>query len=388
MVDGLRLPLLRRPVRLPRVPGVSRLPRAVQRAGVVAGALGMVAASAALGVVTERGHLPIPFVRRLRAGGQPLGSLRGQARTVLADDGTPLHVEVDECGPEGGGARGRPGLTLVLCHGYSLNLDAFHFQRVALRAQPGPVARLVFYDQRGHGRSGRGPREHATIDQLGRDLHRILAEVVPDGPVLLVGHSMGGMTIMALADAQPQLFGPRIVGVALVSTSPGRLAEVTLGVPAALGRLLHRLAPRFVAALSRQSALVERGRRFGTDLEYLITRRYSFASPVPPEVAEFAARLIASTPVDVLAELFPAFDAHDKLRALDVLAPLDALVLCGEDDLVTPPQHSRDLQAALPRAELVLLPRAGHLLLLEHPEAVDTALRGWIQRCARALELA
>ena len=372
---------------VPRVPGVPRLPRALQRAGLVGGALGIVAASAALGVVTERGHLPLPFVRRLRAGGEPLGSLRGEARAVLADDGVALHVEVDECAPEDAGTSG-PGLSLVFCHGYSLNLDAFHFQRLSLRARPGPVARLVLYDQRGHGRSGRGPREHATIDQLGSDLRTVLEEAVPDGPVLLVGHSMGGMTVMALADEAPQLFGPRIVGVALISTSPGRLAEVTLGVPAALGRVLHRLAPRFVTALSRQSGLVERGRRFGTDLEYLLTRRYSFASPVPAEVAEFAARLIASTPVDVLAELFPAFDAHDKLRALEVLRPIDVLVLCGEDDLVTPAQHSRDMQAALPRAELVLVPHAGHLPILEHPEVVDLALRGLIRRCAGALEVA
>ena len=61
---------------------------------------------------------------------------------------------------------------------------------------------------------------------------------------MLVGHSMGGMTIMALADQQPELFGDRVIGVALVSTSPGRLAEVGLGVPAAAGRVLFKVAPR------------------------------------------------------------------------------------------------------------------------------------------------
>src|SRR5689334_23742420 len=51
-------------------------------------------------------------------------------------------------------------------------------------------------------RSGRSSKENATIDQLGHDLHRVLQELVPDGPVVLVGHSMGGMTVMAFAEHQ------------------------------------------------------------------------------------------------------------------------------------------------------------------------------------------
>ena len=51
----------------------------------------------------------------------------------------------------------------------------------------------------------------------------MLDAVVPDGPVVLVGHSMGGMTIVALAEQHPELFGDRIVGVALISTTAGGL---------------------------------------------------------------------------------------------------------------------------------------------------------------------
>ena len=82
---------------------------------------------------------------------------------------------------------------------------------------------MVFWDQRSHGRSGRSDLTHATIDQLGDDLLAVLeATTAPGRPVVLVGHSMGGMTIMALADRHPELFGDRVVGVALRQHLLGR----------------------------------------------------------------------------------------------------------------------------------------------------------------------
>ena len=53
--------------------------------------------------------------------------------------------------------------------------------------------------------------ERVSIGQLGADLHAVLTAVAPGpGPVVLVGHSMGGMTIMALARLHPELFGPKV----------------------------------------------------------------------------------------------------------------------------------------------------------------------------------
>ena len=63
--------------------------------------------------------------------------------------------------------------------------------------------RLVLYDQRSHGRSERASRESCTIEQLGHDLDAVIRALAPEGPLVLVGHSMGGMTIMALAEQTP-----------------------------------------------------------------------------------------------------------------------------------------------------------------------------------------
>ncbi len=307
-----------------------------------------------------------------------LGTLSGTPHTVEADDGVHLYVDVDELdGDE------TDRVTVVFCHGYALQSAAWHFQREHFRTVPG-IRRLVFFDQRGHGRSARGPAQHATIDQLGRDLGRVLDRITPDGSVVLVGHSMGGMTVMALADARPELFGSRIVGVALLSTSPGRLAEVTLGAPAAVGRVFHRLAPPVFAALGRAPTLVQQGRRFSRDLELLVTRYYGFASRIPLDLLEWHSSILMSTPVEVIAEFFPAFDAHDKLGALGVLGDVEVLLLCGVADLMTPPAHTARMAEVLPDARLVLVPDAGHMVVAERPDVVNSALDALVDRVRTA----
>jgi pimeloyl-ACP methyl ester carboxylesterase len=358
---------------------VTGLPAWGRRAAVVAGAAGVVVAGAAVGLAAERYAVGRSFRRHEDdpEADEPFGTIRGTVCPVTADDGVPLHVEVD--GPTT--KRGRStALTVVFCHGLALNLDSWHYQRRDLADLVGEGARLVFWDQRGHGRSGRGPAEHATIDQLGRDLAAVLRETAPRGPLVLVGHSMGGMTIMALAEQQPRLFRDRVLGVALVATSPGRLAEVTFGVPAAAGRALRRVAPRALEALNRRPALVARGRSLGSDIEFVLTKRYSFATDVTPSLVHFVSSMHDATPLAVLAELFPAFDSHDKLDALDALAAIDVLVLVGEQDAMTPADHSREMVKRLPAARLVVLPEAGHLVMLEHHDAVTEQLRALVER--------
>ena len=191
-------------------------PRAI--AGGLAAAAGLLAVGAAAGVVAERAVVA-KSGRADREADEPYGKLRGTPLEVHDSTGGTLHVEVEEC------TRDNPeGITLVFSHGYALNQDCWHYQRRDLRA----VGRLVFWDQRSHGRSHRSLPETNTIEQLGRDLYEVIGAVVPEGPIILVGHSMGGMTIMQLALAHPELFGSRVRGLALLSTSPGGLRDVPL----------------------------------------------------------------------------------------------------------------------------------------------------------------
>ncbi|MFD5184240.1 alpha/beta fold hydrolase [Streptomyces sp. NPDC058372] len=365
-----------------------------RRAGIAGAAIGVVAAGAAAGVAVERLTVGRGMRKKARlaldAAG-PYGTLRGTPGTATADDGTALHYEVDEpdAAPAAAGARRRrlfgrktpAAVTVVFSHGYCLSQDSWHFQRAALAG----VVRTVHWDQRSHGRSGRGRAqergEPVTIEQLGRDLKAVVDAAAPEGPLVLVGHSMGGMTMMALADQFPELVRDRVVGVALVGTSGGKLSEVDFGLPVVGVNAVRRVLPGVLKALGSQVDLVERGRRATADLFAGVVKRYSFGSrDVDPGVARFAERLIESTPIDVVAEFYPAFTEHDKAEALPLFAGLPVLVLAGDRDLITPSAHSEVIASALPDAELVLVPDAGHLVMLEHPEAVTDRLADLLVR--------
>jgi len=64
---------------------------------------------------------------------------------------------------------------------------------------------MVFYDHRSHGRSGRSSHENATVEQLARDLLTVADALAPDQQLVLMGHSMGGIAIIALAELHPEL---------------------------------------------------------------------------------------------------------------------------------------------------------------------------------------
>ena len=368
--------------------------RATGMAGV---AIGVVAAGAAAGVALERMTVGRGMRQKARLAldsAGPYGSLRGMPGKAFADDGTELYYEVDdldaEAAPAAIGPRRRrlfgrkspAPVTVVFSHGYCLSQDSWHFQRAALRG----VVRTVHWDQRSHGRSGRGVAqtrddEPVTIEQLGRDLKAVIDAAAPEGPLVLVGHSMGGMTVMALADQDPELIRERVVGIAFVGTSSGRLGEVNYGLPVAGVNAVRRVLPGVLKVLGQRAELVEKGRRATADLFAGIIKRYSFASrDVDPAVARFAERMIESTPIDVVAEYYPAFNDHDKTEALVHFADLPVLVLAGVQDLVTPSEHSEAIADLLPDAELVLVPDAGHLVMLEHPEVVTDRLADLLTR--------
>ncbi|MER7725441.1 alpha/beta hydrolase [Streptomyces sp. NPDC096323] len=382
-----------------------------RRAGFAGAAIGVIAAGAAAGVAVERLTVGRGMRKRARlaldASG-PYGSLRGLPGRAAADDGTELYYEIDEVDPgsrtgTGGtppgsaaagprrrrlfGRKAPAPVTVVFSHGYCLSQDSWHFQRAALRG----LVRTVHWDQRSHGRSERGRAQaqgvHVGIDQLGRDLKAVIDAAAPEGPLVLVGHSMGGMTIMALADQYPALMRDRVAAVAFVGTSGGKLGEVNFGLPVAGVNAVRRVLPGVLKALGSQAELVERGRRATADLFAGLIKRYSFGSrDVDPAVERFAERLIESTPIDVVAEFYPAFAEHDKSNALPLFRDVPVLILAGDKDLVTPSSHSEAIADLLPEAELVIVPDAGHLVMLEHPETVTDRLADLLVRAGAVPE--
>ena len=290
------------------------------------------------------------------------GSLRSEPLTVVADDGVPLHVEVDECDDS--------PLTVVFVHGYALNLDCWHFQRAGYRG----LVRTVYYDQRSHGRSGRSTEGRATIEQLGRDLRQVLDDVAPDGPVVLVGHSMGGMSIIALAEEYPELFGDRVVGASLISTTAGGLDPHRVLVPALPSTVGSALAVRAVATLARGHRAVDGVRRLGRAVATVVTDQFAFGDDVPGSYVEFVDRMLSATPFEVLAEFFPTFGSLDKFETVHALAEVPVTIICGTADRLTSIGHSRKLHERIAGSRLVECEGAGHMVILERHDQVNAAL--------------
>lgn len=327
--------------------------------GIAAAALGTAAAGGTALVQRRR-------IRTRRADGRPgeFGSLRSDPVTIVASDGIKLYAEVDEATDHADGP------TLVFVHGYALNLDCWHFQRAHFRGE----RRMVFYDQRSHGRSKRSTKGNATIDQLGHDLKCVLDQLAPDGRVVLIGHSMGGMTIMALAEHYPEMFGQRVAGVALVSTTAGGLRSHRAISSLLPDRVMGQITPRIMAGLARAPSLVEGARRAGSDIGFLLTSRFAFGDEVPVSYIEFVDEMLAQTPFEVIAEFFPNFDALDKFEVLEAFEQVPTVIICGDDDLMTSVDHSRKMASRLPGARLVECPGAGHMVILERPNQVNPAL--------------
>jgi pimeloyl-ACP methyl ester carboxylesterase len=338
----------------------------IRTAGVIGAATGLVGLGVAAGLAAERYAVGRTRLKPDPRAREPFGTMRGRPRSVVADDGVTLHVE----------EVGQPDapLTVIFTHGFSLEMASWHYQWRDLSGRDAP-GRLVFWDLRGHGRSGPSTPQHSTIEWLGRDLRRIIEATAPDGPIVLVGHSLGGMTIMALADAYPELFGTRIRGIALLSTSAGKVAETLLRLPAPLAKTFRAVAPHAATALGQQATVIEHGRRVGSDVSFLFTRRIAFGSDVGPALVEFVERMLAATPFEVIAQFLPTFVEHDKLDALSTLHGIETLVVVGDRDRITPADHSRLIAEQLPHAELVVVPSAGHMVMLERPSLVNLHLR-------------
>jgi pimeloyl-ACP methyl ester carboxylesterase len=339
-------------------------------------ALAAAGAAVATGVVVER---QVVRVRRAAADeAHSLVAVRGDPHPVRTEDGLTLHAEVDEVAPYAAQqprrrrrfGRRRPEATLVFIHGFALNLDSWHFQRQFFRGKH----RMVFYDHRSHGRSERSDLANATIDQLGRDLERVIDQLVPEGPVVLVGHSMGGMTIIALAEQHPEVFGDRVAGVALISTTAGGLATNKIVAPLVPNRLGGELLTRATALLAKAPELVDSARTRGSNIGYLLTGMFAFGSDVPAAYVEAVDQMLASTALEVLLAFVPQFDLLDKFHAVKALGTIPTLIACGTKDKLTAVGHSRKLQQEIPGARLVEYQGAGHILLFEEKNRLNAEL--------------
>jgi pimeloyl-ACP methyl ester carboxylesterase len=350
-----------------KTPAISR--RRAKQVGIVGAAVGVAAAGLATAFAIERA-----LVRRsITAPGdqyvdEPFGDQPfDEELTVTAADGTNLHVEIVE--PKVPTAKP----TVVFVHGLALDMGTFYFQRIAL-AERGDH-RLVFYDQPGHGQSSRLKSGNYDIAVLGRSLAAVLNATVPDGPIVLVGHSMGGMTIMAFAEQYPEWFGKRVKGVVLMSTSAGLFDKAKLGLPSLVARASAPFFPLWGGAARLGGGAIDKARVASSDLAWLLTRRYGFGEARPsPSLVTFVESMNSKTSTETLTKYLHTLYMHNRFPALSALRGVPVLVVVGTKDYLTPVAHSEEILKHLPDAQLVKIENSGHVVMLEKADEVNAAL--------------
>ncbi|MCV7178305.1 alpha/beta hydrolase [Mycolicibacterium sphagni] len=339
-----------------------------KKAGLLAGVAGLGAVGTVAGVSAARafGHRSAVEDIYHREDFGLLEADRGCV--VTTPDGIPLVVR--EVGPAAA------PLTVVFAHGFCLQMGSFHFQRAALAERWGDQVRMVFYDQRGHGQSSPAPVETYTVTQLGQDLETILQVMVPRGPVVLVGHSMGGMTVLSHARQFPKQYGSRVVGAALISSASEGLSR------SPLGEILQNPALEAVRFAARYAPkLVHRTRGAARSVIRPILRAASYGDDhMSPSVVAFSEKMIHDTPVATLVEFLHALEVHDESAALPVLARIPTLIACGDHDVLTPVVYSEEMADVLPDSDLLIVGGAGHLVQLEQPELINDALVELVER--------
>ncbi|HUF33441.1 MAG TPA: alpha/beta fold hydrolase [Acidimicrobiales bacterium] len=273
----------------------------------------------------------------------------GEARTVITDDGAELAVTDAGAGP-----------TIVLAHGWTNARELW-----------APVAhrllrsghRVVLYDQRGHGSSTVGS-DGFTIARLGADLAAVLEQLDLRGAVL-AGHSMGGMTIQALASHHLDVLDERATAIVLVSTAASGLSQGTRDATAATVVASPRLARALASPVGH--ALVRGSLGKMVCRNHLVLTRDQFLA-CPPETR---------------AGLLTAMQAMDLREGIAAIG-VPVTILVGPHDRLTPPGRAAELADVIPGAELVTLDGFGHMLPIEAPDQVAAAIEAAAMEAASA----
>ena len=328
---------------------MTRRRTAVVTAGIAAGAL----AGGVIGRTVVRRHRhPDPEAD------EPLGQLPPEdLGTVRSFDGTELAVR----------AAGDPAAPiLVFAHGFSLDLTTWHYQWTGLSER----FRCVLFDFRSHGRSGLATRGDLSLAAMAHDLGAVIDATAGQGGVVVVGHSMGGMTVLQMAESRADVFAGRLAGAVLTGTAASGL------IRGAMGSVTDLLRPR-LGSIRDAAQRVNRVRRYVVsrpgDLGGLAARLTQFGPDASHHIVDHVVRLAAGAPSAVWTDgLVGLMDMDLRHAVRHVRVP--TLVVVGEHDRVTPPAFAVELAGELPDGRLEVLPGAGHVPMMERHEEFNRVL--------------
>jgi pimeloyl-ACP methyl ester carboxylesterase len=291
----------------------------------------------------------------------------GAVQRIRRDDGTELHVEF--YGPAA-------GPTIVLTHGWGLDSDEWTYARKRLSARH----RLIVWDLPGLGKS-KGPDDKDwSLEKLARDLDAVVA-LAGAGPVVLLGHSIGGMIVLTYCRLFHASLAPRVRGVVIAHstyTNPAR----TTSTP----RLHTALQKPLLEPLCHLMIWLDPLVRLMTWLSYLngsvhrSTDKSSFSGHESRGQLDFISRYMLVDSPAVLGRGMLGMFRYDATATLPTI-PVPALIVAGDRDETCVPEASAFMSRTIPNATLVTLPDSRHCGLFEHHETFHAAVEAFVVRC-------
>ncbi|MGH3726870.1 MAG: alpha/beta fold hydrolase [Mycobacterium sp.] len=249
------------------------------------------------------------------------------------------------------GNRGAP-VTVLFLHGWTQNREAWDDVAGPLHER-NPELRIVGIDHRGHGKSDAAPKGTVNITQLAADVADFIAAEIPTGQIVVVGHSMGGMTMMGLGEFQPDLVAQRISGAVFVATSAGRLLHRLRVVPP-----VFRVVKAVILGVVAQGWFLQQGYLMRPVISTLVFGR----DPRPYDVSRVWDQIRSGTPQSYKDAAESMVLHEDLTEGLYAYRSKPVAVLAGARDFLTPAGDSRTIAAMLDTKELRTYPGSGHML--------------------------
>ncbi|GAB17509.1 putative hydrolase [Gordonia effusa NBRC 100432] len=211
---------------------------------------------------------------------------------------------------------------------------------------------------------------------MAADLKKVIEVCAPDGDLVLVGHSLGGMVLMALAEHWPDLLAERVSGVVFASTSSGALWSPVKHLPGFIS------AAPWVLRLNRPHLMKNTG------LTRLLMRRRLYGGAASRSHLEETIEQMRSVDATVMADLGIALLLHERSHLLSAFDSIPTVVLSGSKDRLTRTRHSRRIAEGIAGALLLEEPSAGHIIPHERPAVVIREVGVLVRaNSARAREL-
>ncbi len=238
------------------------------------------------------------------------------------------------------------GIPVTFLHGYPLD----HTIWLEIVPKLTNEARMILPDLRGHGKSP-APDEATTMKEMAEDVLHALDSLGVEKSII-VGHSMGGYVALALARYYPQrLSGMVLIASHVYADSPEKRESRLVSILDIQKNGLAAVISTMPEKLSYNKAVINKCRE-------IITSASSIGA------------------VGVLNAMANRPDSHDILAQLNV----PGLIIAGMEDQIVPLSISREMAKLMRSPQLVEIPEAGHMPMLEQPELVAKALNAFIER--------